>query len=355
MTKHRVLIVGGGFAGLNAAKALGRAPVEVTLVDRSDHHLLQPLLYHVATGTRAEREVARPLRGVLRRQANARVLHAEVERVDLDARIAHATAPDGEPLALGYDSLIVAAGATGALKTLDDAREVRSRIRRALELAHMATDPGERAAWRRFVVVGGGPTGIELAGRLAALDIPHARVSLVEGGPRVLPHFPVAVQRRAASELAKLGVDVWQRARVVDADDEGIDIRSASGALLRAPARTVLWADGVTASPLADALGEVDADGRVVVERDLTLPGRPEVFAIGDMAARDGVPGVAPAAMQQGRHAAHTIRRRLSGRQAKPFRYLDTGLRVVIGRRRVRTATPLKDLSNTPPRTHVTI
>jgi NADH dehydrogenase len=346
MTSHRVLIVGGGFGGLYAAKALRRAPVEVTLVDRANHHLFQPLLYQVATGILTEGEIAPPLRGILRRQANARVLMAEVTGFDLDARIAHATAPDGEQLELGYDSLIVAAGAGGGLKTLDDARDARSRVLRAFELAELATDPAERAAWLRFAVVGGGATGIELAGQIAALaqrtlpadyraiDTRKARVSLIEGGPRVLPEFPEPIQRRAARDLAELGVDVWQRARVVDVDDEGVDILSVSGALVRAPARTVLWAPGVKASPLAAMLGEPEEDGRIAVKDDLTLPGRPEVFAIGDMAALDGVPGVAPAAMQQGRHAARTIRRRLDNRQTRSFRYVDKGRLAVIGRSR---------------------
>jgi NADH dehydrogenase len=340
---HRVLIVGGGFGGLYAAKALKRAPVEVTLVDRANHHLFQPLLYQVATGLLTEGEIAPPLRGVLRHQANARVLLAEVSGFDLDARTAHATAPDGEPLELGYDTLIVAAGATGGLKTLDDAREIRSQVLRAFELAELAADPADRAAWLRFAVVGGGPTGIELAGQIAALaqrtlrtdyraiDTTRATISLVEGGPRVLAEFEEPIQRRAASDLAGLGVDVWQRARVVDVDDEGLDILSASGALVRAPARTILWATGVKPSPLAEALG---AEGRVAVNDDLTLPGRPEVFVIGDMAALDGVPGVAPAAMQQGRHVARTVRRRLAGRPTEPFRYVDKGRLAVIGRRR---------------------
>jgi NADH dehydrogenase len=344
---HRVLIVGGGFGGLYAAKALKRAPVEVTLVDRANHHLFQPLLYQVATGVLTEGEIAPPLRGVLRRQPNARVLLAEVGGFDLDARVAYATAPDGEPLELGYDSLIVAAGSTGGLKTLDDARSIRSQVLRAFELAELATDPAEREAWLRFAVVGGGPTGIELAGQIADLaqrtlrpdyrriDTRDALISLVEGGPRVLDEFPEPLSRRAARDLASLGVDVWHRARVVDTDDEGLDVLSVSGALVRVPARTVLWAAGVRASPLAEALGaELDRSGRVVVEDDLTLPGRPEVFAVGDLAAVDGVPGVAPAAMQQGRHAARTIRRRLAGKDTAPFQYVDKGRIAIIGRRR---------------------
>jgi NADH dehydrogenase len=416
---HRVLIVGGGFGGLYAAKALRRAPVEVTLVDRANHHLFQPLLYQVATGILTEGEIAPPLRGVLRRQANVRVLLADVNGFDLDARIAHATSPDGDHLELGYDSLIVAAGATGGLKTLDDAREIRSQVLRAFELAELAADPAEREAWLRFAVIGGGPTGIELAGQIAALaqrtlrsdyravDTRQATISLIEGGPRVLGEFTEPVQRRAAGDLAELGVDVWHRARVVEIDDEGVDILCASGALVRAPARTALWAAGVKGSPLAAALGPVDRSGRIAVEEDLTLPGRPEVFAIGDMAAFDGVPGVAPAAMQQGRHAARTIRRRLQGRDPEPFRYVDKGRLAVIGRsravgtafgirfsgrlalliwavvhvryligwgnrlvtltrwlwsllardrgQRVISPTPLKELSNTAPRTRVTI
>jgi NADH dehydrogenase len=390
MTTHRVLIVGGGFGGLYAAKALKRAPVEVTLVDRANHHLFQPLLYQVATGILTEGEIAPPLRGVLRRQANARVLLAEVGGFDLDARLAYATTPDGRELELGYDSLIVAAGSSGGLKTLDDARDVRSHVLRAFELAELATDPAERAAWLRFAVVGGGPTGVELAGQIAALAQHtlhagrRATISLVESGARVLTEFPEAVQRRATGDLAELGVDVWLRAHVVDADDEGVDILSASGALLRAPARTVLWANGVRASPLAQALGAID--GRVAVNPDLTLPCRPEVFAIGDMVALDGVPGDAPAAMQQGRYAARTIRRPLARRESKPFHYVDRGRLAVIGRRRavgtafgvrvsgrlgllawavglrqlggsrlVSSPTPLKDLSNTAPTTRVTI
>ena len=389
---HRVLIIGGGFGGLYAAKALRRAPVEVTLVDRADHHLFQPLLSQVASGILTEGEIAPSLRGVLRGQDNARVVLADVVGFDLDRRVAHATAPDGQQVELGYDSLIVAAGASGGLKTLDDARAVRARVLRAFEQAELATDPAEQAAWLRFAVVGGGPTGIELAGQIAELarrtlrSGPRPTISLVEGGPRVLAEFPEALQRRAASDLAELGVDVWLRARVVADDDEGIDILSGSGALLRTPARTVLWADGVTASPLARSLGEVDDTGRIPVQHDLSLPGRPEVFAIGDMAVVGGVTGVAPAAIQQGRHAARTIRRRLAGKTTKPFRYADKGRLVVtggrravgsvfgiqvtgrlaqlvwaahvrppIGRRDRPVTVPLKDLSSTPRTTRVTI
>jgi NADH:ubiquinone reductase (H+-translocating) len=357
-TPHRVLIVGGGFGGLYAAKALRRAPVEVTLVDRANHHLFQPLLYQVSAGILAESEIAPPLRGILRRQANARVLLAEITGFDLDRREAHALAPDGEPHTLSYDSLIVAAGATHSyfgrdewapvapgLKTLGDAREVRSRILRAFELAELADDPAERDAWLRFAVVGGGPTGIELAGQIAELsrgalrpdyrrvDTATAAISLLEAGPDVLPSWPEELSERAEKDLGELGVDVRTRRTVVGVDDQGVDVVDAAGEQYRVPSRTVLWAAGVAPSPLARSLGaELDRAGRVIVREDLTVPGRDEVFAVGDMAALKGVPGIAPAAMQQGRHAARTIRRRLAGRdEPGPFRYVDRGTLAVIG------------------------
>jgi NADH dehydrogenase len=354
---HRVVIVGGGFGGLYAAKALSRAPVEITLVDRVNHHLFQPLLYQVATGILTEGEIAPPLRGVLRRQRNARVLLAEVSGMDLAARRVEATAPDGEPLELPYDSLIVAAGAThphrgpedGAdlapgLKSLDDAREVRSRVLRAFELAELTGDP----AWLRFAVVGGGPTGVEIAGQVAdlarrtlrpdyrAVDTAEASVALLEVGPELLPEFPAPLRARAARDLARLGVEVHTRAAAAALDAEGLDLADGG----RLDARTVIWAAGVAPSPLAAVLADaagapVDATGRIVVCGDLTLARHPEVFAIGDMAAVDGVPGVAPAAMQQGRHAARTIRARLAGRRTPgTFRYLDKGSLAVVGHNR---------------------
>jgi NADH:ubiquinone reductase (H+-translocating) len=355
---HRVLIVGGGFGGLYAAKALRRAPVEVTLVDRVNHHLFQPLLHQVSAGVLAESEIAPPLRGVLRRQANAQVLLAEITGFDLDRREAHALSPRGEPLTLPYDSLIVAAGASRSyfgrdewaavapgLKTLADAREVRSRILRAFELAELADHPAERAAWLRFAVVGGGPAGIELAGQIAELahgalrpdyrriDTATAAISLLETGPDLLPCWPGELSARAEQDLGALGVDVRTHRTAVGLDEEGVDVVDPAGEPYRVPARTVLWAAGVAPSPLARALGaELDRAGRVLVRDDLTVPDREDVFAIGDMAALDGVPGIAPAAMQQGRHAARTIRRRLAGRGAPgPFRYRDKGSLAVIG------------------------
>jgi len=359
---HRVLIVGGGFGGLYAAKALRRADVEVTLVDRANHHLFQPLLYQVSTGILAESEIAPPLRGVLRRQKNARVLLAEVTGFDLDGHEVEAVAPDGEPVTLGYDSLIVAAGAAHGyfgrddwaslapgLKTLADARAVRSRILQAFEMAELAGDPAERDAWLRFAVVGAGPTGIELSGQIAemahgalrpdyrAIDTATATISLLEAGPDVLAGYPEELRGRAARDLGKIGVDVRVDRRAIGIDSDGVDILDGTGGQYRVPARTVIWAAGVEASPLAQGLADasgadVDRTGRLIVREDLTVPGHGDVFAVGDMVALDGVPGIAPAAMQQGRHAARTIRRRLAGRtEVKRFSYLDKGSLAVIG------------------------
>jgi NADH dehydrogenase len=354
---HRVVIVGGGFGGLSAAKALKRAPVEITLVDRANHHLFQPLLYQVATGILTEGEIAPPLRGVLRRQRNARVLLADVGGVDLGARRLIATAPGGERLELPYDSLIVAAGAShpyrgpedGAqdalgLKTLDDAREIRSRILRAFEMAEVTGDP----AWLRFAVVGGGPTGVEIAGQIADLarrtlrhdyrtiDTTEATIALLEVGSELLAEFPAPLRARAARDLERLGVDVHFGAAAAALDADGLDLADGG----RLEARTVVWAAGVAASPLARSLvdaggGRLDDAGRIVVCRNLTLSRHPHVFAIGDMAAVDGVPGVAPAAMQQGRHAARIIRARLASRRSPgAFRYVDKGRLAVIGHNR---------------------
>ena len=363
---HRVVIVGGGFGGLYAAKALRRAPVEITLVDRANHHLFQPLLYQVAAGILTEGEIAPPLRGVLRRQRNARVLLAEVTGFDLEAR----TVIAGDELELPYDSLIVAAGATvdhrrpedgsnlaPGLKSLDDAREVRSRILHAFEMAELADAPEERAAWLRFAVVGGGPTGVELAGQVADLarrslrpdyrriDTAEASIALLEVGSELLADFPEPLRRRAARDLERLGVDVHVGTAAAALDADGLDLADGG----RLEARTVLWAAGVAPSPLARALADaagvrVDAAGRIVVCRDLTLRTHANVFAVGDMAAVDGVPGVAPAAMQQGRHAARVIRARLASRRSPgAFRYLEKGRLAVVGHNRaVGTAAGLR-------------
>jgi NADH dehydrogenase len=315
----------------------------------------------VSTGILTEGEIAPPLRGVLRGQRNARVLLAEVRGFDLDARSVTAAAPDGEEHQLGYDSLIVAAGASHSyfghdewealapgLKTLEDARTVRSRILRAFELAELAAGEDERDAWLRFAVVGGGPTGIEVAGQIAdlsrrtlrpdyrAVDTAGARIALVEAGLELLPGFPASLRGPAARDLRRIGVDVRLGAAATGIDAEGVDLAGGD----RVPARTVIWAAGVAPSPLGGLLAAasgagVDGGGRLEVERDLTLPGHPEVLAIGDMVALDGVPGVAPAAMQQGRHAARTIRARVRDRPAPgAFRYRDKGSIAVIGHNR---------------------
>jgi NADH:quinone reductase (non-electrogenic) len=311
----------------------------------------------VATGILTEGEIAPPLRGVLRRQRNARVLLAEVTGFDLQAR----TVLAGDGHQIPYDTLIVAAGASvdhrrpedgselaPGLKSLDDAREVRSRILRAFEQAELADDPRERDAWLRFAVVGGGPTGVEIAGQVAdlarrtlrpdyrAIDTATASVALLEVGPQLLPEFPEPLRERAARDLERLGVDVHVGTAAAALDADGLDLADGG----RLEARTVLWAAGVAPSPLARSLADaagarVDDAGRIVVCHDLTVPNHTNVFAVGDMAAIPGVPGVAPAAMQQGRHAARVIRARLASRRTPgSFRYLDKGRLAVIGHNR---------------------
>jgi NADH dehydrogenase len=349
-----VVIVGGGFAGLQAASALARAPVHVTLLDRRNHHVFQPLLYQVATAGLSAPDIAAPIRRILRRQRNAEVLLAEVVAVDTDAR--QLRLADGGRLA--YDRLILATGASHSyfghdewapfapgLKSLEDALEIRRRILLAFERAEREADPGARQPWLTFVVVGAGPTGVELAGTLAEIarhtlasefrhiDPRSARIVLLEGAERVLPPYPPDLSERAARQLAGLGVEVRTRALVTEVDAEGVRVGGE-----RLAARTVLWAAGVAASPLGRSLGApVDRAGRVRVQPDLTVPGHPEVFVVGDLAAveQDGrpVPGVAPAANQMGRHAAHNVLRSLRGEPPLPFRYVDKGSLATIGRR----------------------
>lgn len=348
-----MVVVGGGFGGLNAARALAGQPVRVTLLDRRNHHLFQPLLYQVATAALNASDIAAPLRSVLRRAGNVTVLLAAVERVDLAAR--RLALDRGE---LGYDALILAAGASHSyfghedwevfapgLKTLEDALEIRRRVLLAYESAEREADGTERQALLTFVVVGGGPTGVELAGALAeisrqtiardfrVIDPTGARVILLEGGARVLAAFPESLSRRAQAALERIGVEVRTRASVtrVTADAVWLGVEQIR-------ARTVLWAAGVAAAPLARTLGvELDRSGRVPVEPDLSIPGHPEVFVIGDMSlCRDGkgtqLPGLAPVAIQQGRHAADNVLRRLRGRPTRPFRYRDRGTMATIGR-----------------------
>ncbi|HET9594025.1 MAG TPA: NAD(P)/FAD-dependent oxidoreductase [Anaeromyxobacteraceae bacterium] len=350
----RIVIVGAGFAGLNCARSLSRAPVNVTLVDRRNHHLFQPLLYQVATGALNPADIAAPARSVLRRQKNTDVLLADVLDVDLDARQVHL---DGGA-SLPYDQLVVATGATHAyfghpewaryapgLKTIEDALEIRRRILVAFERAERETDPARQRAWLTFVVVGGGPTGVELAGAVAEIarftlasefrhvDPHRARVMLLQSAERVLPAYSPASSRAAQRQLERVGVHVNTGVRVT-----GIDAAGVSTGRERIEARTVLWAAGVAASPLGRALGApLDTAGRVLVTPELTLPGHDEVHVIGDVAAarrEDGtsVPGVAPAAIQQGRHAARNVLRGLGGEPLLPFTYRDKGNMATIGR-----------------------
>jgi NADH dehydrogenase len=362
---HRVVVIGGGFGGLYAARELGRDErIDLTLVDRRNFHLFQPLLYQVATGALAAGEIAQPLRSILRRQRNTTVLLGEAIGIDVDGR--RVLLSDGGPI--DYDSLIVATGArfsyfghdewaphAPGLKSVDDATEVRRRILIAFEAAEREADPARRVEWMTFVVVGGGPTGAELAGALGeiatdtlrrdfrSINTPDARIILVEAMDRVLPLYPADRSRSARRQLERLGVTVRTGMRVVHVDDRCVRVApTAGGAEETIPARTVLWAAGVLASSfaraVADATGaEMDRSGRVIVDPDLTIPGHPEIFVIGDAAVqpwkRDRpVPGVAQGAIQPGRYIARTIRRRLSGEPTPPFRYRDRGDVAVIGR-----------------------
>ncbi|GAB3390019.1 NAD(P)/FAD-dependent oxidoreductase [Lysobacter fragariae] len=347
------MIVGGGFAGLWATRALARDRVRITLVDRHNHHLFQPLLYQVATAGLSAPDIAAPLRHILRGQRNVDVRLGDVTGIDTAAR--HVTLADGERI--DYDYLLLASGATHAyfghddwaahapgLKTLDDALAIRRRLLLAFERAEAAGSTEERAAWLNFAVVGGGPTGVELAGTLAEIarhtlrnefrhiDPAEAKVRLVEAGPRVLSTFPESLSDKARAQLAKLGVEVVTGTPVAAIDGEGYTLGTQ-----RVAARTVLWAAGVAASPLGALLDAPrDRAGRVRVEADLSVPGHADVFIAGDLASvRSGdtpVPGVAPAAKQMGAHVAGAIRARLQGKAGTPFRYRDFGNLATIGR-----------------------
>ncbi len=360
--QHRVVIVGGGFGGLFAARFLKHDDVSVTLIDCNNHHLFQPLLYQVATGILSEGEVAPPIRQVLRRQRNVTVELATVTEFDLDRRLVSATRPDGSPRTYPYDSLIVAAGAGGSyfghdeyaryapgMKTIDDALELRGRIYGAFEMAETETDPDARRAWLTFVVVGGGATGVEVAGQIAELArhalkdnfrtfVPDAaRVLLFDGGKEVLANFGDRLSGKAASELQRLGVEIHCNSRVVGLDAFGADVQAADGTVVRFEARTKVWAAGVQASPLAKLLGDAsgapcDRAGRIEVLPDCTLPGHPEVFAVGDMMSLNHLPGVAEVAMQSGIHAANTIKRRQRGETPVPFKYRDLGSMATVSR-----------------------
>jgi NADH:ubiquinone reductase (H+-translocating) len=360
-----VVVVGGGFGGLQAVAKLAGAPVDVTLVDRRNFHLFQPLTYQVATGALSPGEIAYPLRSIFKRRPNVRVLLAEVADFDLEARELVLASVEGVPVPdrLGYDTLIVSGGSSYAyfgheewrehaaeVKSLESALVVRSRLLGAFEAAEADPDRANVAAWLTFVVVGAGPTGVEMAGQIGELardtlrrdfrtiDPKSARILLVEAADRVLTSFPPDLSAKAERSLSRLGVTVLTSRPVTSIDPEGVTVGDE-----RIPARTVVWAAGVTASTLAGRLAELsgaelDRAGRVTVEPDLTLPGHPEVLALGDMVrvrGADGVttfPGVAPVAMQQGRYAARAVRDRLEGRPSRPFVYRDKGNLATIGR-----------------------
>ena len=364
MSPQRVVIVGGGFAGLYAARALGKDErVQVTLVDRRNFHLFSPLLYQVATGALSPGDIAQPLRSILRDQANTTVLLGEA--VGLDPARREVRLSDGATLA--YDSLIVASGArfsyfghdawaadAPGLKGLDDALEIRRRILIAFEAAEREQEPRLRAGWLTFVLVGGGPTGVELAGSLAeiardtlrhdfrAIDPGAARIILVEALPRILPTYPADRSASAARQLGRLGAIVRTGTRVVDISDRSVTVETAPGSREEIPARTVLWAAGIQASSFTRTVATAtdaptDRSGRILVGPDLSLPGHPEVFAVGDAAVQPWkkdrpVPGVAQGGIQGGRYAAAVIRARLSGETLAPFRYSNRGDVAVIGR-----------------------
>ncbi|HUH03349.1 MAG TPA: NAD(P)/FAD-dependent oxidoreductase [Kofleriaceae bacterium] len=350
--RPQVVIIGGGFGGLNAAKSLARAEVDVVLIDRRNHHLFQPLLYQVATGALNASDIAYPLRSVLRKQKNTRVLLADVVRVDPDAQLVEL---DGGTIC--YDYLIIATGATHSyfghddwsehapgLKSIEDALDIRTRIYTAYEAAEREPDPELTREWLTFVVVGAGPTGVELAGALAEIGVhtlaedfrdidPTAvRVVLVEGLDRVLPSYPESLSSHARDALQQRGVEVMTDAFVTEIDERGVSIGDR-----RIPARTVLWAAGVQASPLARSLGvPLDRAGRVIVEPDLSVPGHPQIFVIGDLAhveqAGTMVPGMAQGAIQGGKHAAENVERLVEGHDTLAFRYRDKGSMATIGR-----------------------
>jgi NADH:ubiquinone reductase (H+-translocating) len=359
--RHRVVIVGGGFGGLSAALGLGRAPVEVTLVDRCNYHLFQPLLYQVATGTLSPANIASPLRNILKRRKNTRVLLAEATGIDGSNH--RVILSDGS---IEYDTLVVATGSSHqyfghdewekfapGLKTVEDATDMRRRILLAFETAEREPDPEKLRACMTFVIVGGGPTGAELAGALGEIandtlrrdfrkiDPSDARIILVEGTDRVLPAYPRKLSASAQRMIERLGVTVRTSAMVTDVSKESVTIREGDKTET-IPTRTVLWAAGVLGSPLGRMVAQqtgatIDKAGRVSVEPDLTAPGHPEIFVIGDLAnfvhqTGRPLPGVAQPAIQQGRYVAALIKRRLQGKKSRPFHYLDKGNLATIGR-----------------------
>lgn len=358
---HRVVIIGGGFGGLYAAKALSRVPVQVTLIDKRNFHLFQPLLYQVATGTLSPADISSPLRAVLNRNKNTKVLMGEV--VDIDPEQQKVTLSNEE---ITYDSLIVATGVKHSyfgkdewsefapgLKTVEDALEMRRRIFVAFEAAEKETDPEKRRAWLTFVIVGGGPTGVELAGAIAELaystlkkdfrniDTAEAKILLLEGMDRLLPPYAPELSAKAATSLQQLGVTVQTKTLVTNVADDIVTTKQGDK-VEQILAKTTLWAAGVKASPMGEALAkrtgtQLDRAGRVIVEPDLSIPGHPNIFVVGDLANflhQNGkpLPGVAPVAMQEGQYVSALIQQRLQGKTLPPFYYFDRGSLAVIGR-----------------------
>jgi NADH dehydrogenase len=368
---HRVVVVGGGFGGLRAVQGLRGAGVEITLIDRRNFHLFQPLTYQVATGALSPGEIAYPLRALFKDRRDVRVLQAEVASIDPESRrVSLGTVDDIDPGPVTYDTLIVATGSAysyfgheewrqfaAEVKSLESALAVRSRLLEAFERAELKDDPAAEAAELTFVVVGAGPTGVEMAGQIAELahdtlrqdfrsiNPARARILLVEGTDHVLGTFPPSLSAKAVRALERLGVTVMVNRVVTDIDSTGVVLRAPDGSEERIPSRTVVWAAGVTASPLGRLLGElagadVDRAGRVTVECDLTVPNHPEILAIGDMVTVRGadgspvtLPGVAPVAIQQGHYAARLVADRLAGQHTPAFRYHDKGNVATIGRR----------------------
>lgn len=358
---HHVVIIGGGFGGLYAAKSLGRVGVDVTLIDKRNFHLFQPLLYQVATGTLSPADISSPLRSVLNRSKNTKVLMGEV--IDIDPHQQKVILPNEE---LNYDSLIVATGVSHhyfgndewetvapGLKTVEDALEIRRRIFVAFEAAEKETDPEKRRAWLNFVIVGGGATGVELAGAIAELaystlkndfrniNTASAQILLLEGMDRILPPYEPELSAKAEASLKHLGVTVQTKTLVTDITDNIVTIRQGDQTE-QIPTRTILWAAGVKASPMGQVLAkrtgaQIDRVGRVTVEPDMSISGYPNIFVIGDLANfshQNGkpLPGVAPVAMQQGQYVAAQIQQQLTGNSLIPFRYFDRGSLAVIGR-----------------------
>ncbi|HET9969783.1 MAG TPA: NAD(P)/FAD-dependent oxidoreductase [Streptosporangiaceae bacterium] len=364
-SQGRVVIVGGGFAGLFAARALRRAPVRITLIDSRQHHLFQPLLYQCATGILSEGKIAAPLRDVLRRHRNVECMLAEVTGIDAERRRVLARRPLGERLEFGYDYLIVAAGVQQSyfghdefaryapgMKTVADALLIRRRVFGAFEMAETAKDQTERSRWLTFALVGAGPTGVELAGQIREvatktlrdeyrhIEPEEARVLLFDGGDAPLTPFGPVLSAKAASTLRKLGVELHMQSIVTQVDETGLSVRTQDGTVDRYEAGTVLWTAGVAAPLIATAVAEAtgaqqDRSGRILVGDDLSIPGHPEIMVTGDMMSLNKLPGVAEVAMQSGLYAGNRIRHEIAGRTAaKPFRYHDLGSAAYISRGR---------------------